>query len=109
MKIWGRGGVNFRSYDFFGFVASPTGPVKLHGKKKKQKQKFRFSVHSNGMSTTCKFFSLRKKSLCRVYVTQSSLEGRFHVARDMSSELEFRCIVVYMSQFHCGNEVKQGH
>ena len=34
---------------------------------------------------------------------------KFHVGRDMSSEREFRCSVVCMSQFHCGNEVKQGH
>ena len=55
------------------------------------------------------FTTQKKKSLRRVYVTQSSLERPFHVERDMSSKLEFRCTVVYMSQFHCGNEVKQGH
>ena len=30
-------------------------------------------------------------------------------AREMSSEREFRCTVVCMSQFHCGIEVKEGH
>ena len=34
---------------------------------------------------------------------------KFHVGRDVSSEPEFGCSVVCMSQFHCGNEVKQGH
>ena len=63
--------------------------VKLYGKKK-----IRLSVHSNGISTACKtemvfFFTTQKKSLCRVYVTQSSLERPFHVARDMSREREF--------------------
>ena len=56
-----------------------------------------------GISTTGKiemdFFSTtQKKSLCHI-----------HVARDMSSEREFRCTVVCMSQFYCGNEVKLGH
>ena len=55
------------------------------------------------------FFTTQKKSLCRVYVTQLSPERPFNVARDMSSEREFRCTVVCMSQFHCGDEVKQGH
>ena len=54
------------------------------------------------------FFITQKKSLCRVYVTQSRLERPFHVAGDMSSKREFRCTVVCISQFHCGNEVKQG-
>ena len=40
------------------------------------------------------------------YVTQSSLKRLFHVARDMSSEREFCC---GLAQFHCRNEVKQGH
>ena len=66
------------------------------------------------LQLTCKiemdfFFTTQKKSLCRVYVTLSSLERPFHVARDMSSGREFRCTVVCMSQFHYGNEVKQGH
>ena len=55
------------------------------------------------------FFSQLRKNRCVVYVTQSSLERPFHVARDIASEREFRCTVVCMSPFHCGNEVKQGH
>ena len=103
MKILG---VNFRSYDFFGFVGNPTSLVKPHGEKKK----FRLLVHSNGISTTRKlemdfFFSQLRKNLRNA----TSLERPFHVACDMSSEREFLCTVVCMSQFHCGNEVKQGH
>ena len=85
------------------------------GKTARQKKKKNQIVGSfNSISTTCKFeidffFTTRKKSLCRAYVTQSSLERPFHVAREMSSEREFRCTVLCMSQFHCGNEVKQGH
>ena len=55
------------------------------------------------------FFTTKEKSLYRVYETQSRLERPYHVARDMSSEREFRCTVVCMSQFLCGNEVKKGH
>ena len=43
------------------------------------------------------------------HVTQSGLKRPLHVTRDLSNEREFRCTVVFLSQFHCGNEVKQGH
>ena len=52
------------------------------------------------------FFSQSELNMCHVYITQSSLKRLFHVARDLSSEREFRC---GLSQFHCRNEVKQGH
>ena len=45
------------------------------------------------------------------YLTQSGLKRPHHMTRDLSSEREFRCSLqgVCMSQFHCGNENKQGH
>ena len=56
------------------------------------------------------FFFLHKSEViaeCHVYVTQSGLKRPFHETRDVSSEWDF--VVVCMSQFLCGNEVKQGH
>ena len=70
---------------------APRSPAIHNGKKKPTTRSFFFSQLRN------------------VYVTQSSLERPFHVARDMTSEREFRCTVVCMSQFHCENEAKQGH
>ena len=52
------------------------------------------------------FHTIRNNHCVMFYVTQSSLKRLFHVARDMSSEREFCC---GLSQFHCRNEVKQGH
>ena len=77
--------------------------IKLHGKKEKNEIVCSF----NGIPITCRleveFFFTQSEI---IYVTQSSLKRLFHVARDMSSEREFRC---GLSQFHCRNEVKQGH
>ena len=55
----------------------------------------------NGIPITCRL-EMEIIAVCHVYVTQSSLT----VTRVMSSEREFRS---GLSQFHCTNEVKQGH
>ena len=55
----------------------------------------------NGIPITCRL-EMEIIAVCHVYVTQSSL----NVTRVMSSEREFRS---GLSQFHCTNEVKQGH
>ena len=66
----------------------------------------------NSITTTCKlmtgifFHNSEIIAVCHVYVTQWSLKRPIPVTRDISSAREFRC---GLSQFHCGNEVKQGH
>ena len=55
----------------------------------------------NGIPIICRL-EMEIIAVCHVYVTQSSL----NVTRVMSSEREFRS---GLSQFHCTNEVKQGH
>ena len=66
----------------------------------------------NGITSTCQlmtgifFHNSEIIAVCHVYITQSSLKRPIHVTRDISSARDFRC---GLSQFHCGNEVNQGH
>ena len=74
-------------------------------------KKMRLSAHSiipitSRLEMEFFFHTIRNNHCVMFYVTQSSLKRLFHVARDMSSEREFCC---GLSQFHCRNEVKQGH
>ena len=68
-----------------------------------------YSWHTYNIYVRDGFFlhKLEVIAVCHVYVTQSGLKRPFHETRDMSSEREFCCS--RMSQFLCGNEVKQGH
>ena len=75
------------------------------------KKKMRLSAHSiipitSRLEMDFFFHTIRNNHCVMFYVTQSRLKRLFHVARDMSSEREFCC---GLSQFHCRNEVKQGH
>ena len=75
------------------------------------KKKIEIVCSFNGIRITCRlemefFFTQSELIIYVTQITQSSLKRLFHVARDMSSEREFRC---GLSQFHCRNEVKQGH
>ena len=80
--------------------------------KKKKKKKLQIVGSFNGISTTCKleidFFSLlRSISVCRVYVTQSSLERPFQVTHDVSSEREFRCSFIVRMKSNKDTRYKQ--
>ena len=99
--VWGAVGVRVRVRGGFGpgiFLVSSGIREFCDGKTALEKN---CDCSFNGIPIICRL-EMEIIAVCHVYVTQSSL----NVTRVMSSEREFRS---GLSQFHCTNEVKQGH